>query len=188
MQTLSAYVGDPLVVAVGELLAHERLDVILHAQLVLHRIGLSSTLAIVGPSTDPVTARALQEHARDLGIPMCLMLGALGEDALAAVMRRADIVVTASEHRGSSPAVLEALAMGVPVIARDSGGLADTVGAGGMVLPADTGAVELAEAVSEVHADRRLAQELGAHGRRRADELVLDRNISAFLDELAEVI
>ncbi len=188
MATMSAKAGDPLLLFVGQTLPHKRIEVLVHTQLLLHRQGIRSSLAVVGPPTQPVLAQALAELARDLKIPNCLFLGALGDDALAAIMRNADMLLTASEHEGLCLPVLEAMAMGVPVVARAAGALPETVGRGGLLLDRDAGPEDFAEAVAMVHHDPVLAGELAHQGRRRVKDFALDRNLGQFLDALSEVV
>ena len=188
MATFAPFAGDPLLVFVGQTLPHKRIDVLVHAQLLLDRRGIRSTLAVVGVPTDLVLARGLAELARDLDVPRCVMLGALGDDALAAVMRHADVFVTASEHEGLCLPVLEAMAMGVPVIARGAAALPETVGSGGLVLDRGAGPEAFAEAVAMLHHDPVLHGELAFRGRRQAESFGLDHNLARFLDVLAGVI
>lgn len=188
MATLAPFAGDPLVAFVGQALPHKRIEVLLHAQLLLDRGGIRSSLALVGPPSDPVLARAHAELVRDLGIPRCLLLGALGDDALAAVLRNADVLATASEHEGLCLPALEAMAMGVPVVGRRVGALPETVGAGGLLLDPDAGPAEFAEAVALVHEDRALARGLAAQGRAQAARVDPARSTAAFLEVIEEVV
>ena len=188
METLGRFAGDPLLVFVGQALPHKRIEVLIHAQLLLDQLEVQSTLAIVGVRTDPVLSRALAEVAHDLAIPRVHLLGGLGDDALAAVLRNADIAVTASEHEGLCLPVLEAMAMGVPVIARGAGALPETIADAGLVLDRRAGPADFAEAVRMLHHDPLLAGELGYRGRRRAADFALERNLTDFLDVLCEVV
>jgi glycosyltransferase involved in cell wall biosynthesis len=73
--------------------------------------------------------------------------------------------VTASAHEGLALPPLEAMAFGVPVIARAAGALRSTVGGAGIVLPEDSGPILLSETIAEVDANpdlRTVLRELGA--------------------------
>ena len=92
-------------------------------------------------------AGALEAQARRLGIADRLRLAGQCDDMPAALML-ADVVVSASlEPEGFGRAVIEAQAMGRPVIATDHGGAAETVAhsvTGWRVPPGDPGALAAA--------------------------------------------
>jgi glycosyltransferase involved in cell wall biosynthesis len=186
--TMRTDATSPLLLFVGQIIAHKRIDVLLHMQLLLHRYGVDSTLALVGPPTDGVLDWVIRQETHDLRIPRVMVLGSLGDDALAAVMSRADVFVTASEHEGLCLPAIEAMAMGIPVVGRRATALVDTVGDAGLLLDADAGPAEFAEAIVELDRNPRLATLLGERGRARAGDFELDRNLAAFVDALAEVI
>jgi glycosyltransferase involved in cell wall biosynthesis len=104
-------------------------------------------------------ARELEAQARALGLADRLRLGGQCDDMPAALML-ADVVVSASlDPEGFGRAVIEAQAMGRPVIATDHGGAAETVEhlvTGWRVPPGDVGALAttLDHALSMQRADR----------------------------------
>jgi glycosyltransferase involved in cell wall biosynthesis len=65
-------------------------------------------------------------------------LGYAGWDRLPAVLRGCDVFVTFTENETCSNAVLEALATGLPVLYRASGGTGELVGPGGAPVEVDT--------------------------------------------------
>lgn len=83
--------------------------------------------------------------------------GPVSSDMLGELLRSHDIFITASRNDPCSNSVLEALACGLPVVARNSGGHPELVGEGG----------ELFETVDEaVAAIERMARDLDEYGRR----------------------
>lgn len=60
--------------------------------------------------------------------------GKITDAALSAIYRMADVYVSMSEHEGFGIPLIEAMAHDVPVIAHDSGAIADTMGEGGLLL------------------------------------------------------
>ncbi|MCS7477270.1 glycosyltransferase [Umezawaea endophytica] len=100
----------------------------------------------------------------------------------------ADVVVLPSRAEGMALVPLEAMASGRSVVAFDVGGVRQSVGDAGAVVPAgDVGA--LAVAVACRLADRAVAVAEGARGRRRA-EVLFDRGrmadqVSTLVDKLA---
>ena len=83
----------------------------------------------------------------------------------------ADALVFPSEYEGFGAPVVEAMALGTPVICTDQPALAEVIGDAGIVLPRDAEA--WADAL-DVLADRGI--ELVAAGRRRAESFTAERS------------
>jgi len=83
----------------------------------------------------------------------------------------ADALVFPSEYEGFGAPVVEAMALGTPVICSDQPALAEVVGDAGIVLPRD---VEAWAGALEVLADRK--SELNVAGRRRAASFTAERS------------
>ena len=94
-------------------------------------------LAIGGGSLRPV----IEEAARERGIvAQVAFLPALPQQHLLEYMRAADLMVLPSTHDGCPTVVLEAMALGIPVVATAVGGIVDQVDpdvSGLLVPPAD---------------------------------------------------
>jgi glycosyltransferase involved in cell wall biosynthesis len=88
-----------------------------------------------------------------------------------------DLLVQPSRSEGLSLAVLEAMAMGLPVVATDVGGMAEAVkdGVTGRLVPAEN-SVALATALKAVLGDRTRMEELGLAGRERARKFSVSRS------------
>ncbi len=71
----------------------------------------------------------------------CTVLPPIPSNAMADVLRRHDIYVTASLHEACSNAVLEALACGLPVLYVDSGANRELVGSGGLAFSSLAGCI-----------------------------------------------
>lgn len=96
-------------------------------------------------------------------------LGRLSDPDLAVVLSRATALVQPSRAEGFGLPVLEAMALGVPVVSSDAPALVE-VGAGAtLVVPRDD-AEALATALAEVASDPALRGRLAAAGRARAAE------------------
>ncbi len=109
-------------------------------------------------------------------------LGAQPQPEVAAQMAWADVFVQASVSEGFCNAVIEAQAMGLPVVASDAGGLPENVADGrtGFVVPRRDPAA-LAARIAELGRDPGLRRELGAAGRARVEECFsLPRQIAEF--------
>ena len=140
------------------------------------RPDLRLHLAGDGPLLEP-----LRQRARGLGLAEKVRLdGVWGspEDLLPA----ADLFVLAPRNEGMGRAVIEALALSVPVVATAVGGLPEVLGdgaAGILVPPGDTQA--LAEAIGRVADDPALALALGRRGRARAIDFGAGRMVHRVL-------
>jgi glycosyltransferase involved in cell wall biosynthesis len=95
----------------------------------------------------------------------------------------ADLFVMSSQEEGLGTAVLEAMALGIPIASTNAGGLAEILagGAGLLVPPRDPAA--LAQAVSRILDDPALARTLAA----RAQENVLQLSDRRMAEEVRSV-
>ena len=80
----------------------------------------------------------------------------------------ADVFVLPSYHEGVPVGILEAMAWGVPVVASDVGGVAESMGDAGLLCKARD-VESLREALERVLRSPELAAELGRKGRHRAE-------------------
>ncbi|HET9442551.1 MAG TPA: glycosyltransferase, partial [Acidimicrobiales bacterium] len=142
-------------------------------------------LILVGPGRLPRYTAAIQHYVHELSLPGAWVAGAVSDAALAAFYRRADAFVTASEHEGFCVPVLEAMAFGLPVVARACGAIPETAGDAALVLPPDDDPALLAEAMAAVLDDVSLRATLVERGQARLDRFDLARSAEAFLGHLA---
>jgi len=122
-------------------------------------------LVIAGEGPD---REALEQHARALGITDRVhFLGAQPRERVVELFRAADATILSSSWENFPHTVVEALAVGTPVLAMEAGGVAEIVhdGVNGLlVAPGDTAA--LSEAVQRYFREDRLREQLrgGAAG------------------------
>jgi glycosyltransferase involved in cell wall biosynthesis len=144
-----------IVAAVARLVPQKGLDVAVEAMA-----GLDATLVVlgVGPEQDRLEALA-REHAVRLLLP-----GRVGD--VAAVLRRADVLVHPARWEGFGLALLEAMLCSLPVVATRVSSIPEIVADGetGLLVPPDD-VPALAGAILRVLEDPR---DLGAAGLRRA--------------------
>ena len=158
-----------LVVAFAGRLIHEKgVDVAIKAVGAARGSGIDVRLQIIGDGP----ARAALEHAVDqaaLGTAVTF-IGELEPKAALTTMKLADAIIVPS--RWSEPAgyvVLEAMALGVPVIAADAGGLPE-VGRGAILLCARDDVDAFAQAIMRLAADPTLRAGKRADGLRAAHD------------------
>ncbi|MDF0531094.1 glycosyltransferase [Tsukamurella sp. 8F] len=91
--------------------------------------------------------------------------GAVAPDRVAETLAGADVLIVTAEREPFGMTVLEALAVGTPVIMRSDGGLADFVERSGAGLVVDGDVASFAAATAALLADREAAAAMGARGR-----------------------
>lgn len=126
---------------------------------------------------------ALEERARQLAVAERVTF--LGQrDDVPAVLASLDLFVQSSLSEGLSNALLEAMALGCPIVATEIGPNAEAVRhleSALLVPPADAPA--LAEAILRLRRDRSLAADLGRAARARAEEnFSLERSVERYLE------
>ena len=175
----------PRIMCIGRLDAHAEVEQLLSAVHLAATNGLDGALLIlVGRSTNPGFEVALREFARDLRINV-FFAGHCSQANLLDLMKSASMMVSPGRSSGFGVRFAEAMAAGVPVIGRAAGGVADTVGQGGLLLDISDDVEVLAEAIVAMASDQRLRRTLIALGRARASELAPARSatlLGAFFD------
>ncbi|MGH7194844.1 MAG: glycosyltransferase, partial [Candidatus Saccharimonadales bacterium] len=132
------------------------------ARLVRQRAPKAHFL-IIGEGID---RERLEQLARDLDVADCVSFLGNRSD-VPELLAMIDVFLLTSHIEASPVSVLEALATGKPVVATRVGSVSETVAdgkVGYLVEPGD--AAHMAERTVELFADARLAQALGARGRR----------------------
>ncbi|MGH2770991.1 MAG: glycosyltransferase family 4 protein [Actinomycetota bacterium] len=149
-------------------------------------------LWLVGGGASMAYWRSLEALGRELDIAHAVRLtGMIPFARLLAHYRAADVFVCASEHEGFCVPVLEAMYLGVPVIAFSATAVPETVGDGGLLLD-DKDPVTVAMAVHRVLTDGALKASLREAGRARADHFSLPNTgrrmketITSFMEEMS---
>jgi glycosyltransferase involved in cell wall biosynthesis len=134
---------------------------------IAHQLGPNWTLLLAG--RDDGVGASLEAQARDLGIARHVRF--LGQRSdVPSLLRLADIAIHCSYEEGSSNAVLEAMAAGLPLVVTDAGGNAEAVldGINGLVVP-PRDPKALARAISQILHDRDLASKFGKASRKRVE-------------------
>lgn len=133
--------------------------------------GADFRLMLIGTGSDAAVLRQRLEAMggdRVVRVDRFLLDHALLRDYLSA----ADVYVFPSRHEGFAVAPLEAMACGLPVVAADVAGIAETLGrgeeSGGVIVPRDD-ARAFGDALGRLLADLPRARELGKNARKRAE-------------------
>jgi glycosyltransferase involved in cell wall biosynthesis len=168
--------GEPVVVTVGRIAPNKRLeDVIKSFTLFQRHRAPSASLVIVGSEAGFERYRqALDVLVVRLGARNVTFTGPISSETRDAWYDRADAYLSMSIHEGFCAPLIEALAHGVPVVARDAGAVAETLGGAGLVLDgADLPLV--AEALHELTSSPSTRSALYDAADRRLAELRPDR-------------
>jgi glycosyltransferase involved in cell wall biosynthesis len=162
----------PVILSVGRLAPNKRVEDTLRAfTLYQHRHSEDATLVHVGPYHEfDAYRRQLERLAEQLGTRHVRFTGRVSRDERDGWYRRADAYICSSIHEGFCAPVVEALANGVPVVARAAGAVPETLGGAGIVLDDDDPAL-YSEALHELITSRRTRSLLARAAERRLDEL-----------------
>jgi L-malate glycosyltransferase len=134
----------------------------------------AARLHLVGGSSSFAYLKALRGFVAELGLADAVRLtGDVSDAALAAHFAAADIYLSLSAHEGFGVPLVEAMAAGVPVVARGVGAVAETVGDAALLL-AGTDPSYVAAALHRVRTDATLRARLVEAGRLRLPAFGVD--------------
>jgi glycosyltransferase involved in cell wall biosynthesis len=183
---------DPdLVLSVARLVEKKGLDDLVEACRILHERGRAVRLEIVG---DGPLREWLEAGAMEAGIG-AVFHGALPQEAVLPLYRRAAVVclpcvvVSTGDRDGLPTSLLEAMALGAPVVSTSVGGIGELVlhGETGLTVP-ERDPVALADALERLLADPELAAALADRARAHVEErFSLERSVSGLRTLFAEV-
>jgi glycosyltransferase involved in cell wall biosynthesis len=171
------------IVSVGRLHWKKGHEYALSAVRMLAERGVAVTYRVAGDGPD---RESILFAVHDLGLEDRVeLLGACPAADVQRELREADVCLHAAVSEGFCVSVIEAQAMGLPVVCTDADGLAENVADGvtGFVVPRRD-ATALTEALVRLAADRQLRRRMGSAARERAEA---GFDISRQLDELDEM-
>jgi len=177
-------ITDSIVGTVGRLVEIKGHRYLLDAaRLVLNKLP-NVTFLLIG---DGHLMTELINHASALGIKNKVIFGGWRGD-VAQLINAFDIFVLPSLNEGMGRVLVEAMAMGKPIVASDIGGIPDLVkdGTNGILFPPrDVHA--MAEAIMKLLLDRELARKMGKEGERTSlnyDTGVMVKNIERLYEDV----
>ncbi len=178
-RTAHASDSEPCIVAMGALTREKGHATLLEAFGLLASSIPGSRLLILG--NGPELAR-LTARARRLGLERRVTFAGEQEHP-AAALAGAAVFVQPSHREALGTAVLEAMAIGIPVIGSDTGGLSELIGGGAGVLVPPANAALLAAAITTVLRDPDLVASILGIARVR----VATYDATAMADRVVEV-
>lgn len=162
--------GVPLVVLPARMLWDKGIGEFVEAARLVLASGVNARFALVGAldhSNPAAVSRAALEAWRSEGVVEWMGY----RSDMAAVFAESTVVCLPSYGEGVPRSLLEAAAVGRPIVTTDVPGCRDVVAHGhnGLLVPMKN-AVALAAALQEMLTDRPLARSMGAEGRRMAEQ------------------
>lgn len=156
----------------GSILARKRLIALVEAIDAVRATTPSVRLVIAGGIVEPGYAAQVEARVQELGLgDVVTFLGALPPARMAEEYRRASIMVLPSAQETSPMVIGEAMAVGVPVVSTDVGGIPYLVDDGrtGYVVPLGDGEA-LARRMAELLGDEQARRAFSQAARVRAEE------------------
>ncbi|MFA6414368.1 MAG: glycosyltransferase family 4 protein [Candidatus Paceibacterota bacterium] len=172
----------PVVVTVGRLVPWKGMSGVIDSVAGLSDEGGKASLVIVGDGPDHVP---LISHAEKALEGRCIFTGALPHADTLATMKYADVLVLNSSYEGLSHILIEALMLGVPVVATEVGGNTEVIqdGENGLLVPfGDTAA--LSGALARILKEGKLRSHISA----RALESAKRFEVETMLRETANLL
>lgn len=161
--------GHPLVLSVGRVVPHKRVEDLLALHAELRAVRPSARLLVVGKGDEGHSAyQALRAKADALG--GVTFAGTLSHAELVAAYRAADVYASMSEHEGFGVPLVEAMAADLPVLAFGAAAVPETLGGHGVVFTEKRFAA-LAELVCLLVEDDRFKARVLAGQRERLEAL-----------------
>ena len=159
---------------VGRIAPNKAIEDIVAALLVTRRHGdPDATLLVIGKPATASYVDALHRYVASLGLNSAVAFGGHASDAtVAEAYARSDVLVVTSEHEGYCVPVVEAMTVGLPVVAFRQGALPEVLGAGGVLVDSKD-PYTLSSTIGRVVADALLREQLFVRARQRLAELDL---------------
>ena len=160
-----------LVGSVGRLTAQKGYDVLLESIAQVVKIFTNTYFVIIG---DGENAAALKKQALDLGITDRVIFTGPRSD-IEEVLYAMDLFVSSSRWEGLSTVLMEAMVVGVPIVATDIPGNRELLqpGISAWFVPVDN-AEALAEGIIEAYQKPDLSREFAIQGRQRVQSFRID--------------
>jgi glycosyltransferase involved in cell wall biosynthesis len=127
---------EPIVLTVGRIVPNKRLEDVVKAFTLYQRHRApDASLVVVGSDLGFESYRhALDVLVARIGARRVRFTGPISSEARDAWYRSADVYLSMSVHEGFCAPLIEAIAHGVPVVARAAGAVPETLGDAGIVL------------------------------------------------------
>jgi glycosyltransferase involved in cell wall biosynthesis len=167
-ETLPEAVGGlprPLIISVGRLVPWKGFLGLIDAVATLRQGGIKASLAIIG--SGPLEGEIKNYARQELGTRGVLFTGSLPHGQVLSALKNADAFVLNSSYEGLSHVLIEALALGAPIIATRVGGNGEVIADGVNGILISTGdSDELARALKRILEDKALSSRLSSEAKK----------------------
>lgn len=194
MRPSSRLVGDSTVrdpdtvLFVGRVAPNKRHEDLIKAVALLRPTRPGLRLNLVGVSSSPRYQSALHAMVQQLGLREVVTFhGSVPDDALDQFYSTASVYASASDHEGFCVPLIEAMASGLPIVARDAGAVPETLGGAGLLVSGPN-PIAMMVALDRVLGDAALRRSMVAAGKRRALSYSFERSREAMADALRPLI
>lgn len=169
--------GDQVVGNLAHLREQKGLDIWLDAAAKISETESETSFVVVGREKAPGYQSALESRARSLGIGDRMHFVGFQQDPYP-FLGMFDVFLMSSEFEGFPIALVEAMAMGIPVVSTDVGGVREAVGDTALLTrPGD--ATGLADRVVDLLQDENRRKQLAIVARKRAnDEFTIESMVT----------
>jgi glycosyltransferase involved in cell wall biosynthesis len=172
-QALDPEVRQQRVLFVGRIAPNKRHEDLIAMMAILRDRRPDVVLDLVGGVSSERYATAVRELVERLGLTDAVRFhGSIDDAALDQLYAEAAVYVSASEHEGFCVPLIEAMATGLPVVARDAAAVPETLGDAGLLIDGPNPAA-LAFAVDRLLGDAPLRSSMAELGLVRAAEFHL---------------
>jgi glycosyltransferase involved in cell wall biosynthesis len=174
--------------SVGRIAPNKAIEDTIAALLVTRRQSdPAATLLIIGKPATTSYVDALAHYVASLGLSDAVTFGGHASDAtVAAAYAQSDVLVVTSVHEGYCVPVVEAMSVGLPVVAFRQGALPEVLGTGGVLVDSKDPYV-LSWTIDRVVRDAPWRSRLADLARQRMAELDLDTAADRFVTLLCGV-
>ena len=185
---------------VGRLVPNKRQqDLIQMIRLYKQFVSDKIRLILVGSSYSKSYEFKLKEYAQDLGLKVCeskaqagedfdvLFTGSVRDEELLALYKSAKVFVSASEHEGFCIPLVEAMGMGLPIVAHSSSAIPETIGKAGLLVN-KFNPQEFLSAVKSVLTNEQVQSQLSRLGKVRHQELSFPATKKLFVDTIEKLV
>lgn len=154
----------------------------------VRHIDPRARLHLVGGSSSHRYLTALQDLVAELGLqPQVRFASSVNHAELLAHYAVADVFVCLSDHEGFCVPLVEAMELGLPVVAFRSSAVPETLGDGGLLLPTKDASV-VAAAVERIVTDDALRSTMIAAGKARAEQFSMEHTAARFIEPLRAMV
>ncbi len=173
-QALAPVARQASVLFVGRIAPNKRHEDLIAMMAILRVRRPDVVLDLVGGVSSERYATAVRELVERLGLTDAVRFhGSIDDATLDQLYAEAAVYVSASEHEGFCVPLIEAMAAGLPVVARDAAAVPETLGDAGLLIDGPN-PVALAGAVDRLLGDDRLRSCMAELGVARATDFDLE--------------